>query len=556
MPATNHTAQADRIEPVNPVHMKSAPTTRWTTVNFGEAIQGVQTPLSWGVWNYGIEISGRRAFGVLGVLSDSEVALPEVTDRRLAGIFYGRVAGNVNFFRTAGARMPGSSADVLEQKLFGRVSDIPPWEDPAPRSRKVTIAAKLPVGIFTAIRAMPRLLEEQRRWWQENTIVRPPQTMEAAQRLVQDAANRFAEVVMWHTVASMPTPQILETLTALAEQGTGDAALGAVLATGFGGMEETNIITDLWRGARGELAVADIQQRHGFHGPNEGRLDTFSWREDPAPIEAIMRGYTVRGTTDPREREREQTARREAATARVLDGLPAVRRPAARLAMKLASIFVPAREIGKAAFLHDLDAARCGARVGGQILADRGRIADPEDVFFLTLEEFTAVTEDTFQARVAERRANHERYLTLELPPTWNGEPEPVAPAATERAIIESATRLTGIGVVGERVTGRARVISDPTTAVLEPGDILVCATTDPSWTPLFMLADALVIDTGGQISHGAIVARELGVCCVINTVTGTNVIPEGATITVDGTAGTVELTHEDTQSERREIWQ
>jgi pyruvate,water dikinase len=91
-------------------------------------------------------------------------------------------------------------------------------------------------------------------------------------------------------------------------------------------------------------------------------------------------------------------------------------------------------------------------------------------------------------------------------------------------------------------VSGRARVVRDPMAADLEEGDILVCATTDPSWTPLFMLAAALVIDTGGAMSHGAIVARELGVTCVINTGTGTRDIPDGAMIAVDGARGTVEI--------------
>jgi pyruvate,water dikinase len=130
------------------------------------------------------------------------------------------------------------------------------------------------------------------------------------------------------------------------------------------------------------------------------------------------------------------------------------------------------------------------------------------------------------------------------LPPEFTGPPQPVAltEAVPAAAATNGRRELKGIGVVGDKVTGRARVINDPNDADLEPGDILVCVTTDPSWTPLFMLADALVIDTGGAMSHGAIVARELGVTCVINTVTGTKQIPDGATITVDGSTGLVAI--------------
>ena len=530
-------------EPPNPVHMASGPSTRWTTVNFGEAINGVQTPLSWGVWNYGMETACRRAFGAMGVLSPAEVETPERADDRMSGIFFGRAAGNVGFFRMLGDRMPGSSADVLEEKLFGRVSGVKSWGEPGGITRAAIVAGKLPVAAFRSPRALPGLLEGQRVWWRQNTLDHPPTTLEAAQRLVQDGAERFARVGVEHTIVSMLGPQLLEALTALAEEATGDAALGMNLATGYGGMEETQIISDLWAAAQGTLSVADIQRRHGFHGPDEGRVDTHSWREDPTPVEAIMRSYTSRATADPRERERAQIARREAAAARVLAGLPAWKRPQAKLVMKLASTYIPARELGKAAFLHALDGSRCGARVGGRILTERGMLADPEDVFFLTLEEFTGPPDASFLEKTAERKANHARYLGLDLPPAWNGEPQPVVLSSGDGTGAGVPVKeLTGIGVVGDTVTGRARVISDPSAAEFEPGDILVCMTTDPSWTPLFMLADALVIDTGGQMSHGAIVARELGVCCVINTVTGTRDIPDLATITVNGSTGVVTI--------------
>jgi pyruvate,water dikinase len=89
-------------------------------------------------------------------------------------------------------------------------------------------------------------------------------------------------------------------------------------------------------------------------------------------------------------------------------------------------------------------------------------------------------------------------------------------------------------------VEGRARVVLDAAASELEPGEILVCETTDPSWASLFLVASALVIDIGGALSHGAIVARELGVPCVINTKVGTRRLRTGDHLRVDGNAGLV----------------
>jgi pyruvate,water dikinase len=527
------------MERGDPVHTISGPATRWTTVNFAEAIQGVQTPLSWSVWSYGMETSCRRAFGDIGALTEAEVPVPASPDERMSGIFFGRAAGNIDVFRKVGDRMPGSNGDILEEKLFGKVAGPTGRKPLGLYLRYPLILTKLPRATFRAPRALPGLLEEYRAWWRAGTLDAPPRDLPAAQRLLRESAERFARAGVPHTVVSMIGPQLLDTLTTLAEQATGDASLGMDLATGFGGMEETAIIADIWEASQGRLTVAEIQRRHGFHGPDEGRLDSDSWREDASPVETLMRNYATHAVADPREREREQVARRAAALDRVLVGLPAVKRPAARLAVRLAGTFIPARELGKAAFLHTLDAARCAARAGGEALAEQGLLDAPDDVFFLTMDEFTGALDGSARELVAERKERHARYETLALPPSWQGMPEPVATVPDERA---SAPRLAGIGVVGSVVTGRARVVHDPATAELEPGDILVCATTDPSWTPLFMLAEALVIDTGGQMSHGAIVARELGVTCVINTVTGTRDIPDGATITVDGATGVVDI--------------
>ncbi|HEY1967355.1 MAG TPA: PEP-utilizing enzyme [Pseudonocardia sp.] len=81
----------------------------------------------------------------------------------------------------------------------------------------------------------------------------------------------------------------------------------------------------------------------------------------------------------------------------------------------------------------------------------------------------------------------------------------------------------------------------------IEPGEVLVCPFTDPSWTPLMAQAAALVVDIGGSASHGAVVARELGIPCVIGTEIAMTALRDGDTVRVDGTHGLVEvLTHAD----------
>ena len=106
--------------------------------------------------------------------------------------------------------------------------------------------------------------------------------------------------------------------------------------------------------------------------------------------------------------------------------------------------------------------------------------------------------------------------------------------AATAQATLIGTPASPGV------VTALARVILDPAGAHLEPGEILVAPSTDPGWTPLFLTASGLVMETGGSMSHGVIVAREYGIPAVAGLAGATERIPTGSRITVDGTAGTV----------------
>ena len=100
---------------------------------------------------------------------------------------------------------------------------------------------------------------------------------------------------------------------------------------------------------------------------------------------------------------------------------------------------------------------------------------------------------------------------------------------------------LTGLPASGGVARGVARVLSSLDDADhLGPADVLVAENTDPGWTPLFSLASAVVLEAGGLLAHGPIVAREYGLPCVVGIAGVTHTIPEGATVVVDGGAGTV----------------
>ena len=100
-------------------------------------------------------------------------------------------------------------------------------------------------------------------------------------------------------------------------------------------------------------------------------------------------------------------------------------------------------------------------------------------------------------------------------------------------------------------VEGNVRVVFDPHEANLAPGEIMVCPGTDPSWTPLFLAAGGLVLETGGMMTHGAIVAREYGIPAVAGVNQATEFLKTGDRIRLDGSTGLIErLDHDEPQAE------
>ena len=176
----------------------------------------------------------------------------------------------------------------------------------------------------------------------------------------------------------------------------------------------------------------------------------------------------------------------------------------------------------------------------GEELAKTGRLESAGDIFFVTLPEARAALGGTdLRPVVRERRSIYEHELKRRHVPRvlLSDGTEPVGET---HGVHEAPGVLRGAAASGGVVSARARVILDPGEPGLEPGEILVAPSTDPGWTPLFLTASGLVMEMGGAMSHGAVVAREYGIPAVVGVPDATERITTGQRITVDGSNGTV----------------
>jgi pyruvate,water dikinase len=176
-----------------------------------------------------------------------------------------------------------------------------------------------------------------------------------------------------------------------------------------------------------------------------------------------------------------------------------------------------------------------------RLLAD-GAIDERDDVFFLHFDEFREAvrTRRVDRQVIAQRRDAFHAYESLTPPRVLTSEGEALVGAYRRDDVPEGA--LPGLAVSAGTVEGRARVLHDLADADLEPGDILVTAFTDPSWSPLFVSVVGLVTEVGGLMTHGAVIAREYGLPAVVGVEGATRLIQDGQRIRVHGTEGYVEL--------------
>lgn len=516
----------------------TTPDRLWSLANFGELITAPVTPLCWSVWHQGLETGSRAAYADFGVLRDDEVEPPTDPNGLLGACFAGRIALNIDFTRALMAAIPGASGDGFERDIVGKVRPgLPP--DKTDLRRLPSLATKAPVLFLRAAKNTTSGAAEMADWWRREVLeARPAADLAAAIARFDTALARVRRAARCQAGSRFVVMAVQAQLITLCEQ-AGVPELSNRIMSGLGDLPEARLADDLWLAGRSERTAEDLLRSHGYYGVHIGNMTGRSWRQDPSLLAARIKGATADSTARrPRERQAEAAQAREVAVARLLDSVPRWKRPLASKLARSAAVQFRALENGKAAVMMAVDGCRAAAEQVGSALVAAGRIERAADVVFLRHDEFNLAERVDVRARIDERRAVWETFAEVSIPTHFVG--EPVVTARTGAAT-DAADRITGAAGSQGAAEGIVRLVADAS-GDIAPGEVLVCPFTDPSWTPLMATAAAMVVDVGGPASHGAVVARELGIPCVIGTENAMTTLRDGDRVRVDGTRGTVEV--------------
>ncbi|HEV2529107.1 MAG TPA: rifamycin-inactivating phosphotransferase [Thermomicrobiales bacterium] len=301
-------------------------------------------------------------------------------------------------------------------------------------------------------------------------------------------------------------------------------------------------------GADARAAIRAWLDRYGMRGVGEIDITRPRWHDRPAALVPILLGHVE--NFEPGEGARRFERGRKEAEARArellgrLRGLPDGERKTEDTRQMITRLRTVAgyREYPKYGMVSRYAVYRRALMAEAERLVRTGALGEADDHFYLTFQELREVvrTNVVDDRLVRERRDAFRAYEKLTPPRVITSDGEAIA--GSYRRDDLPAGALVGLAVSAGTVEGRARVIMDMAEADLAPGDILVTASTDPSWTPLFITVGGLVTEVGGLMTHGSVIAREYGLPAVVGVERATSLIRDGQRIRVHGTDGFVEI--------------
>jgi phosphohistidine swiveling domain-containing protein len=286
--------------------------------------------------------------------------------------------------------------------------------------------------------------------------------------------------------------------------------------------------------------------RHGYRCPNDAELRHPRWAEAPEQVIVLIKSYlSMNESPNPVRAEQKRQQEREQLTAQIGAQLNPMRRRIFHWLLRQTQNKIRLRDNNRSYVAKFLFPVRLLIAELGRRWSAKGWLTFPDDIFFLTLFEIDDLvnsndlpgTGKDLVTLVSKRKAAFDYWYTVVAPtgPGPGGIPLP-DPEPTD-------SFLQGLPASSGRARGTARIVRSLEEATrLSEGDILVTQGTDPGWTPVFPLVSGLVLEVGGQLSHGAIIAREYGLPAVINVPGAMHFIQDGQTIEVDGKSGRVYL--------------
>src|SRR5690554_1164797 len=564
----------------------------WSNVNVGEALPGVATPLTWSIIRGFSRLGFERAFGSLGLDVPAEY--------ELVGSFRGRVYLNLSQFMSIASAIPLLRAETLFEMAGGADMSVVQGHY-APRSSRdfVLHLPKTALKVLASQLSTPLvapLWERYFKGWRDRYFEQDLTRL--SHREFRDKLGEIDRVfertglVMLACSSNflMSFALMRETLRLWAGDGAAgkeQALLGALevesaqpgydllelgrmarrspgLREVITGREPGEVLQAL-RALRGEEDIeaflekfATFRRVHGHRAPREAELSTARWREDSGFLFEVIAGY-IRAPSLPSASElaRAREQARERVRAQVEQIFPVGISQLFRGLLSATRAQARQREMMRARVVDALDIYRRYVLEWGRRLVLQEAIRRPEDVFFLRVEDLqnwlnNMSSAADFAIRVLVARATYEANLALPDPPdTFVAIGQRLVDAreyaaqnmsnAYPAGSVERLDEIHGLAGSTGRVTGRARVILDPSEdAYLEPGEILVAPYADIGWTPLFLIAAGIVTSLGGPLSHACIVAREYQIPTVVNARGATQRIRTGDLITVDAERGTI----------------
>ncbi len=521
--------------------------------NVGEVFPTVVTPLTGTLYVPEAERGFRAGFTAFGALRPADFG---DSPMGVLGVFNGYAYLNTSFVRVLAVRTPGLTVADMDRQFFGE-SEAPPYA--AQRGdRNLVATVKIARTLLRTLntKALPDLESDKTRVAQWLATLPDPATATDAELIgvLRAFQPEFRHLFGRHIFTTFQATIGPGLLAQICEGKLDDPTLPNKLLAGLGSVESAAPSAAMWDLSRlapdsdqYKVGLAAFLDEFGSRGPNEWEGSSPTWGTDPSlAVIAIDRMRDADPSHAPRAQQERLEGERRTATADARKRLRGLTRLQFDRALRSAQVLSQGRERSKTTIIRALHGVRLAQRELARRAREAGGPDDLADFWLVTnqeLEDYTSAPAG-FAPTINERRAQREELAALVPPFVFEGVQPPPETWVRRDVAIKAAvagTVLTGIAGCPGVARGRARVVLDPgDPRGLGPGEVLVAPITDPSWTPLFVPAEAVVVEVGAQMSHAVIVSRELGIPAVVSVTGATQALRDGALIEVDGDRGTV----------------